>query len=94
MDDGTIYDEKPNMSPYDHYSTCRRILSIFRKHEFYLSHKKTHFFVDMVNEGIDILGKHVQNGEISIVKPKVDAFVALGSPHSFQELGKDLGMFT
>ena len=51
-------------------------------------------YVDMVNEGIDVLGRHVQNGEISIAKAKVDAFLALGSPSSFQELGKDLGMFT
>src|SRR5437762_6949553 len=94
VDDGTIYDENPGMSKYDHYLVCRRILLTLRKNEFYLSHKKTHFFVDMINEGIDILGRHVQNGEISIAKPKVDAFVALGSPHSFQELGKDLGMFT
>jgi len=50
-------------------------------------------YVDMVNEGIDVLGRHVQNGEISIAKAKVDAFLALGSPSSFQELGKDLGMF-
>ncbi len=94
VDDGTIYDEKPGMSLYDHYLACHRILSTLRKNQFYLSRKKTHFFVDMINEGIDVLGRHVQNGEISIAKVKVDAFLALGSPSSFQELGKDLGMFT
>ena len=56
VDDGTIYDEKPNMSLYDHYLTCRRILSILRKNQFYLSCKKTYFFVDMINEGVDVLG--------------------------------------
>ncbi len=47
----------------------------------------------MVNEGMDVLGRHVQNGEISIAKPKVEAFTTLRSPISFQDLGKDLGMF-
>src|SRR5215475_1180353 len=93
VDDGAIYDERPGMSLYDHYLTCRRILSTLRKNEFYLSRKKTHFFVDMVNKGMDVLGRHVQNGEISIAKVKVDAFLALGIPTSFQELGKDLGMY-
>ena len=94
VDDGTIYDERPGMSLYDHYKTCHRILSTLRKHQFYLARKKTHFFIDMENEGIDVLGRHVQDGEISIAKSKVDGFLALGSPTSFQELGKDLGMFT
>jgi RNase H-like domain found in reverse transcriptase/Integrase zinc binding domain/Chromo (CHRromatin Organisation MOdifier) domain len=94
VDDGTIYDERPGMSLYDHYVVCREVLLLLRKHEFYLSRKKTHFFVDMVNEGMDVLGRHVQNGEISIAKAKVDAFLALQSPTSFQELGKDLGTFT
>jgi hypothetical protein len=44
-------------------------------------------------EGWGILGRHVQNGEVSIAKPKVDAFLALQSPTSSQELGKDLGAF-
>src|SRR5437762_7511345 len=79
------------MSLYDHYLTCCRILSTLRKHQFYLARKKTHFFVDIINEGIDVSGRHVQNGEISSAKAKVDAFLALGSPSSFQELGKDLG---
>ena len=43
VDDGTIYDEKPGMSEYDHYLVCRRILLTLRKNEFYLSRKKTHF---------------------------------------------------
>src|SRR5437667_5710923 len=47
----------------------------------------------MVNEGMEVLGRHVQNGEIAIAKPKVDAFITLRSPTSFQELGKDLGMY-
>ena len=70
------------------------MLSTLRKNEFYLSRKKTHFFIDMANEGIDVLGWYVQNGEISIAKAKVDAFLALGSPCSFHKLGKDLSMFT
>jgi hypothetical protein len=90
VDNGTIYDRKPGMSPYEHYIICRRILTKFRKNKFYLSRKKTKFFVDMVNEEMDVLGCHVQN-EISIAKPKVDTFITLRSPTSFQELGKDLG---
>ena len=56
VDDGTIYDEKPGMSLYNHYLPCHRMLSTLRKNQFYLSRKKTHFFVDMINEGIDVLG--------------------------------------
>jgi RNase H-like domain found in reverse transcriptase/Integrase zinc binding domain/Retrotransposon gag protein/Retroviral aspartyl protease/Reverse transcriptase (RNA-dependent DNA polymerase)/Chromo (CHRromatin Organisation MOdifier) domain/Zinc knuckle len=93
VDDGTIYDERPNMSLYEHYSTVRKILLTLRKHKFFLARKKTHFFIDMKNEGIDVLGRHVQDGKISISKAKVDAFVSLRSPTSFQELGKDIGMF-
>lgn len=93
VDDGTIYDDKPGRSPYEHYLVYHRILMTLRNNKFYLSRKKTRFFVDMVNEGMDVLGRHVQNGEISIAKPKVEAFIALRSPTSFQELGKDLGMY-
>jgi hypothetical protein len=39
----------------------------------------------MENEGMDVLGRHVQIGEISIATAKVDAFLALRSPTSFQE---------
>lgn len=140
VDDGTIYDHKPGMTPYEHYFNvscgaesghCRAdsltaeipalvnlfygglcsakidsflpphqkflvppthgILTKFRK--FYLSRKKTEFFVDMINEGMDVLGRQVQNDEISIAKPRVGAFITLRSPTSFQELGKDLGMY-
>ena len=94
VDDGMIYDEKPGMSPYEHYLACRRILQTLRNNKFYLSRKKTHFFIDMVNNGVDVLGRHIQNGEISIAKAKVDAFTSLRTPTSFQELGKDLGAFT
>src|SRR5437773_9380787 len=94
VDDGTIYDMEPAMSPYEHYLTCRRILNTLKNNKFYLSRKKTHFFVDMVNDGMEVLGRHIQNGEISIAKAKVDAFTSLRTPTSFQELGKDLGMFT
>ena len=93
VDDGMIYDERPRMSLYEHYMTCRRILSTLWKNKFYLSQKKTHFFVDMENEGMDVLGWHVQNGQISIAKAKVDTFLALRSLTSFQELRKDLGAF-
>ena len=93
VDDMPIYDQKPDMSPYSHYQAVRRILLTLRKYKFYLNRKKTKFFVDMENEGVDILGRHIQNGEISIAKPKVDAFLALGSPTSAQELGKDLGTY-
>jgi hypothetical protein len=41
----------------------------------------------MVNEGIDVLGRRVQNGEISIPKVNDDGILALGS---FQEVGRDL----
>jgi Reverse transcriptase (RNA-dependent DNA polymerase). len=56
VDDGTIYDDRPGRSPYEHYVVCRRILLTLRKNKFYLSRKKTKFFVDMVNEGMDVLG--------------------------------------
>jgi hypothetical protein len=82
------------MSPYQHFRICRDILLTLRAAKFYLSRKKTQFFVDMVNEGMDVLGRHIQNGGISVAKAKIDAFVALRSPTSFQELGKDLGTFT
>lgn len=93
IDDGIVYDEHPSMSLYDHYIVCRRILSILCKNKFYLLQKKTHFFVDMTNDRMDLLGRHVQNGQISIAKGKVDTFLTLWSPTSFQELGKDLGVF-
>ena len=56
--------------------------------------KKTIFFVDMENEGMDLLGRHIQKGGISIAKNKVDGFVALRSPTNFAELDKTIGMFT
>lgn len=93
VDDGAIYDKKPGMTVYSHYLVCRRFLLNFRRHKFYLNRKKTKFFVDMKKDGVELLGRHIQNGEISIAKPKVDAFLALGSPTSHQELGKDLGTF-
>jgi hypothetical protein len=40
----------------------------------------------MTNDGMNILGRHVENGVISVVKAKVDASLALRFP------GKDLGM--
>src|SRR5437667_9160845 len=55
IDDGTIYDEHPEMSSYEHYLACRRILNTLRDNKFYLSRKKTHFLVDIVNEGMDVL---------------------------------------
>jgi RNase H-like domain found in reverse transcriptase len=93
IDNGPIFDEKPGMSPYQHYWTVRRIFTTLRDNHFYLSRKKTKLFVDMVNDGMDTLNRHVQNGVISVAKAKVDAFLALRSPNSFQELGKDLGMY-
>jgi hypothetical protein len=77
VDDGTIYDEKLGMSLYDHYLACRRILQTLKNKKFYLSRKKMHFYIDMDNEGIDVLGRHIQNSEISIAKAKVDAFTSL-----------------
>jgi hypothetical protein len=44
---------------------------------FISSHRKMHFFIDMINDSIDVLRRHIQNGEISIVKTKVDAFTSL-----------------
>ena len=93
VDDMPIYDEKPGMSAYSHFLACRCILLTLRKNKFYLNRKKTKFFIDMEKDGVDVLGRHIQNGEISIAKPKVDAFLALQSPTSHQELGKDLGTF-
>ena len=81
-----------------HYFYCRRVEALdfqahglsetFLPNKFYLSRKKTSFFADMKNEGIDILSRHAQNGEISIAKPNVDAFVALGSPASITRWAK------
>src|SRR5438552_4919686 len=82
VDDMPIYDERRGMSPYSHYLICHRILSTLWKNKFYLHRKKTKFFIDMENEGVNVLGRHVQNGEISIAKAKVDAFLALRSPTS------------
>ena len=48
----------------------------------------------MVNHGVEVLGRHIQNGEISISNVKVDAFTTLRVPTSFQEFEKDLGIFT
>ena len=48
----------------------------------------------MINDGIEVLGRHVQNGQVSIARTKVDSFTTLRSPTSFQELGRDLGAFT
>ena len=93
VDDMPIYDERWGMLPYSHYLVCHRILSTLRKNKFYLHRKKTKFFIGMENEGVNVLGRHVQNGEISIAKAKVDAFLALRSPTSTQELGRDLGTF-
>jgi hypothetical protein len=52
------------------------------------------FFVDMVDERMDVLGRHIQNGGISVAKSKIDTFVALRSPTPFQELGRNLITFT
>ena len=52
VDDGTIYDEKPDMSPYEHYKVVRSVLLTLREHRFYLRRSKTHFFIDMINDGI------------------------------------------
>lgn len=40
------------------------------------------------------MGRHIQNDEISTAKPKVDAYLPLGSPTSSLELGKDLGTYS
>jgi hypothetical protein len=47
----------------------------------------------MENEGMDLLGRHIRNGGISIAKKIVDDFVALRLPTTFVELDKTLGMF-
>ena len=57
----------------------------------YFNPKKTRFLVDMVNERVDVLGRHIQNGGVSVAKPQGRA---PGAPTSLQELGKDLGPFT
>jgi hypothetical protein len=93
VDDGAIFDEKPNISLYSCYLACRRILLTLRKSEFYLSRAKTKFFVDMENEGLVVLGCHIQNGVIGIQKVKVSAFLTYNRPSSFQELGKFIGVW-
>ena len=50
-------------------------------------------FVAMENEGMDLLGRHIQKGGISIARNKVYGFVALRSPTNFAELDKTIGMF-
>src|SRR5205814_8397065 len=94
IDNGPIFDEEPGMSLFHYYQTCWRRVTILRANKFYLSRKKTVFFVDMENEGMDLLGRHIQKGGISIAKNKVDGFVALPSPTNFAELNKTIGMFT
>ena len=80
IDDGPIFDEEPGMSPFHHYKTCQRILLILRANKFYLSSKKMVSFVAMENEGMDLLGRHIQKGGISIARNKVDGFVLRSPP--------------
>jgi hypothetical protein len=52
-------DARPGMSLYHHYLAVRDNLTTLRRNKFYLSRNK--FFVDMENEGLDLLGRHIQN---------------------------------
>ena len=67
------------------FGLVRLILkTLLKRNKFYLSCKKTHFFVDMVNDGMDVLGRHIRNSEISIAKAKVNAFTSLQTPRLFK----------
>lgn len=88
-----IYDRKSGMIFYEHYIIYHRIFMTFRKNKFYLSRKKTKFFIDMINEEMNVFECHIQNDEISIMKSKMNIFITLQSSTSFQELDKDLRMY-
>ena len=80
-------------TPYEHFLVLCKIFDILRKQKLFVNRKKTELYIPE-NEPINILGVDIQNGEITPELSKVEAFNALPSPQSFQELGRALGSFT
>ena len=80
-------------TPYEHYCALRQIFDILREQQLYVNRKKTKLFIPY-DEPLNILGVEINNGEITPEEAKIEAFSALPSPQSFQELGKVLGTFT
>ena len=80
-------------TPYEHYIALRKILDILRAQKLYVNRRKSKLFIPY-DEPLNILGVEIKNGEITPETTKIEAFNALPSPHSFQELGKILGSFT
>ena len=70
-----------------------RYSTSFAVQKFFVNRKKTKLYIPH-DEPLNILGVDIQNGEITPEISKVEAFNALPSPQSFQELGKTLGSFT
>ena len=81
------------MTPYEHFIALCKIFDILRKQRLFVNRKKTKLYIPY-DEPLSILGVDIQNGQITPEITKVEAFNALPSPQSFQELGKALGSFT
>jgi hypothetical protein len=79
-------------TPYEHYLTLCRIFDILRKEKLYVNRRKRKLFVED-NEPLMMLGHEVGKGTYRPEAAKVKAFAALRSPSSFQELGRDNGIF-
>ena len=67
-------------------------MNILREQKLYVNHKKTQLFVPY-DEKFNILVMEIQNREYKPEDKKINAFGALPSPSSFQELGRDLRAF-
>ena len=80
-------------TPYEHFLVLCKIFDILRVQKLFVNRKKTKLYIPY-DEPLNILGVDIQNGEITPEVSKVEAFNALPSPQSFQELGKALGSFT
>ena len=80
-------------TPYEHFLTLCKIFDILRHQRLFVNCRKTKLYIPP-DEPLNILGVDIQNGKITPEISKVEAFNALPSPQSFQELGKILGSFT
>jgi hypothetical protein len=80
-------------TPYEHFLVLCKIFDILRTQKLFVNRRKTKLFIPY-DEPLNILGVDIQNGEITPEISKIEAFNALPSPWSFQELGKTLGSFT
>ena len=80
-------------TPYEHFVALCKILDILRAQKLYVNRRKSKLFIPY-DEPLNILGVEIKNGEIIPETSKIEAFNALPSPRSFQELGRILGSFT